>query len=92
MAKKARVLLLRTAGTNCDRETEFAFKSFGAEVDLKHIKLVVSGKVNLSSPTRSGIQSLRLDSRLRGNDNKSHQRGEYGKKYKEEKFADIGFD
>lgn len=37
---KPRVLILRTAGTNCDRETEFAFRLAGAETYLLHINLV----------------------------------------------------
>ena len=32
-----KVLILRTAGTNCDRETEFAFKLAGADTFLHHI-------------------------------------------------------
>jgi len=37
---KPRVLVLRTAGTNCDKETEFAFKSSGAVTELLHINHV----------------------------------------------------
>lgn len=40
--------MLRTAGTNCDQETAFAFESFGADVDSVHIKRLSSGEVNLS--------------------------------------------
>ncbi len=40
MAKKVRCLVLRTAGTNCDGETQFAFKSCGSETDLVHINRV----------------------------------------------------
>lgn len=36
--KKAKVLVLRTAGTNCDQETVYAFEACGAEVDAVHIK------------------------------------------------------
>lgn len=36
-----KVLVLRTAGTNCNEETGFAFKHFGAEVDQVHIKRLV---------------------------------------------------
>lgn len=39
--------MLRTAGTNCDGETVFAFKSFGADVDLVHINKLLGGEVNL---------------------------------------------
>jgi len=37
---KPRVIVLRTAGTNCDRETAFAFESAGAEADLVHVNEV----------------------------------------------------
>jgi phosphoribosylformylglycinamidine synthase len=36
-----RVLILRTAGTNCDCETEFAFSSVGAKVERIHINRLV---------------------------------------------------
>ena len=32
-----RVLVLRAPGTNCDRETAFAFESAGASVDRLHV-------------------------------------------------------
>lgn len=47
MAKQVKVIVLRTAGTNCDRETVFAFESFGAEVSLIHINRVFRGEVKL---------------------------------------------
>ena len=47
MAKKVRVLILRTAGTNCDEETAFAFKEFGAEVKLVHINRLIDGREGL---------------------------------------------
>src|SRR3989338_11585396 len=48
MAKKpVKVIVLRTAGTNCDAETAFAFKSFGAQVDLVHIKKLLDQQVYL---------------------------------------------
>ncbi|MFH1190080.1 MAG: phosphoribosylformylglycinamidine synthase I [Candidatus Omnitrophota bacterium] len=34
---KVRAVILRTAGTNCDRETAFAFGKAGAETDLVHV-------------------------------------------------------
>ncbi len=37
MAKKVRVLVLRTAGTNCNRETAYAFRAAGAEAEEVHI-------------------------------------------------------
>jgi len=33
----ARVLILRTAGTNCDRETEFGFQLAGAQTERLHV-------------------------------------------------------
>jgi len=47
MAKKVKVIVLRTAGTNCDAETAFAFESFGADVDTVHINELFNGKVHL---------------------------------------------
>ena len=35
--KKPKVIVLRTAGTNCDNETQAAFKIAGAEAKLVHI-------------------------------------------------------
>jgi len=42
MSAKPKVIVLRTAGTNCDQETAFAFESFGADVDLVHINELYS--------------------------------------------------
>jgi len=42
--KKPKVCILRTAGTNCDKETAFAFKRAGGSVDLLHINEFVNGK------------------------------------------------
>ena len=39
---KPRVCVLRTAGTNCDKETAFAFSSAGAESDLVHVNALAS--------------------------------------------------
>jgi len=47
MAKKVKVIVLRTAGTNCNEETAFAFKSFGAQVDEVHINKLFKGEVCL---------------------------------------------
>lgn len=41
---KPKVLIIRTAGTNCDRETEYAFKLSGAQTDLLHINYVKEHK------------------------------------------------
>jgi phosphoribosylformylglycinamidine synthase I len=46
--KKIRVLVLRTAGTNCDKETAFAFEEAGAKCELVHINRLSSGEVALS--------------------------------------------
>lgn len=47
MAKKVKVIVLRTAGTNCDEETVFAFETFGAQADSVHINRLFSGDVKL---------------------------------------------
>jgi phosphoribosylformylglycinamidine synthase len=38
---KPRALILRTAGTNCDFETDFAFRRNGADVDKLHINRLI---------------------------------------------------
>ena len=48
MTKKVKVIILRTAGTNCDQETAFAFRSFHADVDLVHISSLIKREVSLS--------------------------------------------
>ena len=40
--KKVKVLIIRTAGTNCDIETAFAFKKAGAKTELQHIKKILT--------------------------------------------------
>ena len=45
---KPKVLILRTAGTNCDVETDAAFQLAGAETALIHIQNLISGKVDLA--------------------------------------------
>ena len=45
---KPKVLILRTAGTNCDAETDVAFQRAGANTSLVHIQNLISGKVDLS--------------------------------------------
>lgn len=43
--KNVKVIILRTAGTNCDKETAFAFKMAGASPELVHInQLTRDGK------------------------------------------------
>ncbi len=45
--KTVRVLILRTAGTNCDEETAFAFKESGADVKLVHINRFIEKRDSL---------------------------------------------
>ena len=39
-----KVLILRTAGTNCDYETRYAFEKAGAKVDTVHINILLANK------------------------------------------------
>lgn len=48
MHSHPRVLILKAAGINCDKETAFAFQSAGAEVDFIHINQLVSREKSLS--------------------------------------------
>ena len=48
MVKKVKVCVLRAAGTNCDRETAFAFVRAGAEAEFAHINKIINAKVSLS--------------------------------------------
>jgi len=48
MPEKPQVIVLRTAGTNCDAETAYAFQRFGAEVDLVHINRLFSREKSLA--------------------------------------------
>ena len=45
---KPKVCVLRTAGTNCDKETAFAFEAAGASSEFVHIKELVEGRNALS--------------------------------------------
>ncbi len=47
MSKKVKVLVLRTAGTNCNEETAYAFSCFGAEVTQAHVNALVAGDIAL---------------------------------------------
>ena len=47
MPRKPRVIVLRTAGTNCDQETAFAFRECGADVNLVHINKILAKEVKL---------------------------------------------
>lgn len=49
MAKKVKVVVLITAGTNCDRETVHAFSLAGATVDRVHVNDFISHRQQLSS-------------------------------------------
>ncbi len=49
MAKNVQVLVLRTAGTNCNEETAYAFSLFGAKVTQVHVKALSSGEVKLNN-------------------------------------------
>ena len=43
----ARVLVLQTAGTNCDEETAWAFRLAGADVECLHVGVLISGRRRL---------------------------------------------
>ncbi len=45
---KVKTIILRTAGTNCDRETAYAFRAAGAEADLVHINTLLKQKAALA--------------------------------------------
>ncbi|MCM8762782.1 MAG: phosphoribosylformylglycinamidine synthase I [Candidatus Omnitrophica bacterium] len=47
MVARPKVLVLRTAGTNCDKETAFAFEALGAEAELLHINVLIENKKKL---------------------------------------------
>ena len=44
---KVKVIVLRTAGTNCDKETAFAFERAGADAELVHINELTRGNKRL---------------------------------------------
>ena len=46
--KKIKVIVLRTAGTNCDKETAFAFERSGAATELVHINQLSSDEKRLA--------------------------------------------
>ena len=46
--KRPKALVLRTAGTNCDQETAFAFSAAGADAELVHINEFTSRRRELS--------------------------------------------
>ena len=46
---RVRAMILRTAGTNCDRETAHAFKEAGAETELVHINELARKEKDLNN-------------------------------------------
>ena len=44
-----KVIILRTAGTNCDKETAYAFSKTGCEINLVHINQLFREEVKLDS-------------------------------------------
>ncbi len=48
MQKKPKVCVIRTAGTNCDRETAHAFIACGADAEFVHVKSLIKGEHRLS--------------------------------------------
>lgn len=44
---KPKVLILRTAGTNCDYETDYAFQLAGADTSLVHINKLINNQIYL---------------------------------------------
>ncbi|OGS34061.1 MAG: phosphoribosylformylglycinamidine synthase I [Elusimicrobia bacterium RIFOXYB2_FULL_49_7] len=44
---KPKALIIRTAGTNCDYETQYAFTLAGAQAERVHINRLISGEVKL---------------------------------------------
>ncbi len=47
--RKPKVVIVRSAGTNCDQETKFAFELVGAAVDIVHINEILHHGEGLSS-------------------------------------------
>src|ERR1700683_1929685 len=47
MSSSVKVIVIRTAGTNCNEETAFAFSRLGASVDQVHINALMSGAKKL---------------------------------------------
>jgi phosphoribosylformylglycinamidine synthase subunit PurQ / glutaminase len=45
---KPKVLVIRSAGSNCDFETKFAFDTAGGDSDLVHVNRLLEGSVKLS--------------------------------------------
>ncbi len=47
MSNKPKILVIKTAGTNCDYEMGFAFEMAGGEVEYIHINSIIKGKIDL---------------------------------------------
>jgi len=47
MINEPRVIVIRAAGTNCDKETVFAFQESGARIDLVHINQLINREKKL---------------------------------------------
>src|SRR5580698_8752796 len=47
MSQSVKVIVIRTAGTNCNEETAFAFSRLGASVEQVHINALMSGAKKL---------------------------------------------
>lgn len=47
MSTQVKVIIVRTAGTNCNEETAFAFSSLGAVVEQVHINALIAGERKL---------------------------------------------
>lgn len=48
MLRNPKVCVLRAAGTNCDKETSFAFSSVGADTELVHVNKLITKQRELS--------------------------------------------
>jgi phosphoribosylformylglycinamidine synthase len=48
MSQNVKVIVIRTAGTNCNEETAFAFSRLGAHVEQVHINALINGVRKLS--------------------------------------------
>ena len=48
MTPNVKVIVIRTAGTNCNEETAFAFSRLGAHVEQVHINALICGTSKLS--------------------------------------------
>ena len=46
---KVKIIVIRTAGTNCDNETAFAFEKAGAKAELVHINQLTRKEKSLSN-------------------------------------------